>query len=487
MKVFSEFKAETGRKDVKEKMSRKMMTKIGAAAVAAVMALGMLGGCKQLETKTPENTVAATFGGEKVMLKELNYYIQDQEYDWEKANGSTIMTASLSGGGTLGDYLKNSVLTQLHQTMVLGEYAGKNGIALDDAQMEKVNAAVDAYMTDEAEKVAAIGADRETVLKAFTANALANEVFLELVKDVDTTVGDDEFIRKEITFVKLTPSEITAAPTTTAAPEPATSAAEENEEGETAAEESGAEEPAEAETEAPVEAEPAEEGEEATEGEEETTLSAEEVARSEAMAQAAAEIQENFDNGEKPYDFIEDYRSSSYYSTTYSTKTIGEDGTDAYNEAAWALNEGETTIYNAEDGSIYIIVCVNDNDEEARKTAIAQEIERRKGDLFSQKYADIQTAASKFTVDQDVLATIAFLTPVYVEPETSTEAASEEAEAISEAVEEAVSEAEEVVSEAVEEAVSEAEEAISEAVEEAVSAAEEVVSEAEEGESETEA
>ena len=39
---------------------------------------------------------------------------------------------------------------------------------------------------------------------------------MDLVADVDTTVGDDEFLRKKIAYVKLTPSELTE---TTAADE----------------------------------------------------------------------------------------------------------------------------------------------------------------------------------------------------------------------------------------------------------------------------
>ena len=479
-------------------MKGKFFRKTGAAILAAAMMLTMIGGCRQLEDKSPEKTVAATFGSEKVMQNELNYYIRSREYDWEKRDGkSDLMSNSLNSTGiTIGDFLKSTVLTELHQTLVLGDYARKNNIALTDAQMKKVNAAVDAAMEKDAEKFAAIGADREMVLKSYTANALANDVYLELVKDVDTSVGDDEFIRKEVTFIKLTPAEVTPAPTTTPA------AAEEESAQEAQTEEESAEEKsAEAEetvpetvkeTEAPAEPETEEAQSEGQTEEEETTLSAEEIARNEAIASAAAEIEERLKNGEKPSDIYGDYYNNSNYTATYSTKTISETGSDVYTAAAWALAKDEVTTFTAEDGSKYILLCLNDNDETARAVAIDAEIESRKSKLFAEKYEEIQAGAPKFSVDQDILAAITFAVPAYVAPTEAptTEAADASQEAETEAEAEAKTEAEaETEAEAKTEAEAETE-AVTEAAgtEPVTEAAPATEAEAEtEAESETEA
>ena len=54
-------------------------------------------------------------------------------------------------------------------------------------------------------------------------------------------------------------------------------------------------------------------------------------------------------------------------------------------------------------------------------SAIHTEIQNREAALFTEKYADIEKASPKFTVDEDVLAKISFDTPLYVkEEETST-------------------------------------------------------------------
>ena len=134
--------------------------------------------------------------------------------------------------------------------------------------------------------------------------------------------------------------------------------------------------------------------------------------------------------------------------------------TAVYNAAAWALATDECTVYRSDDGSIYIIRCLDDNDEEARQSAIDSEIESRKTALFSEKYAEIQDDSSKFKVDEDVIDTIRFTTPVYVAPseeETSeSETSGEETSESETGEEESTKEEKSSESDESEEAVSEA-------------------------------
>ena len=146
------------------------------------------------------------------------------------------------------------------------------------------------------------------------------------------------------------------------------------------------------------------------------TLSEEEQERQDAMNDAADKILKEFEEGNDAADFISDYQNDSHFTATNSEISISEDGTAVYNAAAWALSTDECTVYKSDDGSIYIIRCLDDNDEEARQSAIDSEIESRKTALFSEKYAEIQEESSKFKVDEDVIDTIRFTTPVYVAP-----------------------------------------------------------------------
>lgn len=413
--------------------------KYAAAALAAATAVSTLGGCEQLEKKAPEDTVAVSFGDTNIMLDEVTYMIRSMEYTYESYFGSNICGNDMGDGSgmTVGDYIKQMSLSQLRQTLVLNEYAKKNGIELSDDQKAKVDEAIEKLQTESEDYLDAVGATDELIEKTYTENAIANLVYMDLVADVDTTVGDDEFLRKKIAYVKLTPSELTE---TTAADEATTEVSSD----EDSSEEASSIENTEAESEsaskdvttsteeassekASTEAVSTEEAssenvselsseastEDSTEAE---TLSEEEQERQDAMNDAADKILKEFEEGNDAADFISDYQNDSHFTATNSEISISEDGTAVYNAAAWALATDECTVYRSDDGSIYIIRCLDDNDEEARQSAIDSEIESRKTALFSEKYAEIQDDSSKFKVDEDVIDTIRFTTPVYVAP-----------------------------------------------------------------------
>lgn len=447
--------------------------KYAAAALAAATAVSTLGGCEQLEKKAPEDTVAVSFGDTNIMLDEITYMIRSMEYTYESYFGSNICGNDMGDGSgmTVGDYIKQMSLSQLRQTLVLNEYAKKNGIELSDDQKAKVDEAIEKLQTESEDYLEAVGATDELIEKTYTENAIANLVYMDLVADVDTTVGDDEFLRKKIAYVKLTPSELTE---TTAADEATTEVSSD----EDSSEEASSIENTEAESEsaskdvttsteeassekASTEAVSTEEAssenvselsseastEDSTEAE---TLSEEEQERQDAMNDAADKILKEFEEGNDAADFISDYQNDSHFTATNSEISISEDGTAVYNAAAWALATDECTVYRSDDGSIYIIRCLDDNDEEARQSAIDSEIESRKTALFSEKYAEIQDDSSKFKVDEDVIDTIRFTTPVYVAPseEETSESETGEEESTKEEKSSESDESEEAVSEA---------------------------------------
>ena len=452
--------------------------KYAAAALAAATAVSTLGGCEQLEKKAPEDTVAVSFGDTNIMLDEITYMIRSMEYTYESYFGSNICGNDMGDGSgmTVGDYIKQMSLSQLRQTLVLNEYAKKNGIELSDDQKAKVDEAIEKLQTESEDYLEAVGATDELIEKTYTENAIANLVYMDLVADVDTTVGDDEFLRKKIAYVKLTPSELTettaadGATTEVSSDEDSSEEASsiENTEAEsesaskdvtTSTEEASSEKASteEASSENVSELSSEASTEDSTEAE---TLSEEEQERQDAMNDAADKILKEFEEGNDAADFISDYQNDSHFTATNSEISISEDGTAVYNAAAWALATDECTVYKSDDGSIYIIRCIDDNDEEARQSAIDSEIESRKTALFSEKYAEIQDESSKFKVDEDVIDTIRFTTPVYVAPseeETSEGETGKEETSENETSEEESSKAEKSSeSDETEEAVSEA-------------------------------
>lgn len=450
--------------------------KYAAAALAAATAVSTLGGCEQLEKKAPEDTVAVSFGDTNIMLDEVTYMIRSMEYTYESYFGSNICGNDMGDGSgmTVGDYIKQMSLSQLRQTLVLNEYAKKNGIELSDDQKEKVDEAIEKLQTESEDYLDAVGATDELIEKTYTENAIANLVYMDLVADVDTTVGDDEFLRKKIAYVKLTPSELTETTAADGATTEVSSDEDSSEEAssientetesiskddETSTEEASSEKASTEEASSEKTSELSSESDTEASNESET-LSEEEQERQDAMNDAADKILKEFEEGNDAADFISDYQNDSHFTATNSEISISEDGTAVYNAAAWALATDECTVYRSDDGSIYIIRCIDDNDEEARQSAIDSEIESRKTALFSEKYAEIQDESSKFKVDEDVIDTIRFTTPVYVAPseeETSEGETGKEETSENETSEEESSKAEKSSeSDETEEAVSEA-------------------------------
>lgn len=413
----------------------RLIRRWGALALAAVTAAGLMGGCTRLEEKTESETVAAEFGGEKIMLDYVMLQMRSAQYSYENMFSAFYGTTDFWGqdygdGRTIEAYVIDTVMQSIRQTKVLCDYAEENGLSLDDAQKQKVEDAVAKGMEEDEEYREAVGMTEELLRQIYTENALANVAYMKLVEDVDTTVGDDEFIKKDLAYVKLTPSDLeesSSEPVSTA--EESAESSEEETDSTEETETSSAQEESASEEDTTDNAETAEDEEETTD-EAETTLSEEELTQRTEIENAAKEIRERLDDGEAPADFITDYNEdTTYFTAVQSTSTIGEDSSYVYTADAFALATGESLIYNDEStGAIYIIQCTNDNDEEARQSAIDTEIASRKATLFSEKYADIQDNSPKFKADQDVIGKINFKTALYI-PETTEEASTEETSA----------------------------------------------------------
>ena len=408
----------------REDMIMKSSKMWNAALLAALLAAGSLAGCSQLENKPDSEIVLAKFGKEAITMDYARVLLNEAQYEYEELFTSiygieNFWNEDLYGNGsTMQANVINSTLAGIRQTKVLNDYAKKNGITLTEEQKALLEDAIGAAFDGKEEYNQTIGLTEDMARTIYTENAVANAVYLNLIEDVDRTVGEDEFIRKDISYVKITPSDLEEATEPAAADAETESAAEETAPA-SAEESAGTETEADAvvtEAEAETDAEPVSEGE--------TALSGEQQAQADAIEAAAADIRERLDAGEEPADLVSAYNEDTrYFTVTQSSTTISDTSSYVYTELAFSLSTGETAVYEDEEsGSWYVLKCTNDNDEQARESAIHSEIHSREAQLFSEKYADIEAASPKFTVDEDVLAKISFANPLYVKPEETTEA-----------------------------------------------------------------
>ncbi|MGI6106917.1 MAG: hypothetical protein ACOX8B_03165 [Lachnospiraceae bacterium] len=407
--------------------------KFAAAVLAAGVAAASMGGCSQLSgsSESSDEAVYATFDGKDISLAYVRFQLNEAQYEYEamfsQYFGSTdFWDQDLSGNGTtMEESVIENVLTSVQQTAILNWYAEQNDITLTDEQQAKVDEAV-ASAAEKAESdpdfAETVGYSEDLLKQLYQENAIANAVYLKLVENVDTTVGDDEFIQKDMTVVRLGKTDLETETSTEELSLEDVSLAEGEDLTETAGAETTAEQTAEA-AESTEAADTAADGSEEETTEAATTLSAEEQQQADEMNAAAKAIEKRLQDGEAAEDIVADYsEDTTYFTTTNTTATVGEDSSYVYTEAAFALSEGETTIYTDSDsGALYILLCTNDNDTEARQEKIDEEIQSRKDTLFQEQYSTIRDEAPKFVINEDVLSTLNFDTPLYEMPESETE------------------------------------------------------------------
>ena len=183
--------------------------KCAAAVLTAGLGVSALAGCSQLSGNTSQSTgdaVYATFNGKDIPMDYVKFQLNEAQYEYEamfsQYFGTTdFWSRDLSGNGsTMEETVINNVLTGIQQTAILNWYAEKNNITLTDEQQKKVADAVKSAMeqaNSNPDYASAVGVTEDLIRQVYQENAIANAVYMQLVADVDTTVGDDEFIQKE--------------------------------------------------------------------------------------------------------------------------------------------------------------------------------------------------------------------------------------------------------------------------------------------------
>lgn len=152
-------------------------------------------------------------------------------------------------------------------------------------------------------------------------------------------------------------------------------------------------------------------------------------------SKVADEILQKLESGKSATDIEKEYEDASY-KVQAATVTFGESDDKPYVEEGWKLSKDECATAAVDGDGWYIMRCLDDNDLEAKETAIQAEIKKRQDDEFNKQYEELKKTAPKFTVDEDVWALISFKDAAYVAP-SQTAAESTEAESTGKESEEA--------------------------------------------------
>lgn len=395
--------------------------KMLAASMSALLAAGALTGCyTKVKPEDYANTVVATYGDEKVMLDEANYYVKMYQatndayftyysyfYGYKTIKDMYDSVADEKTGKTMWDNMKQNAMATLYQTYVLASHASEYGVSLSDEDNKKIDENVKDFFEEGDNGIReAINISEDHLREVLKRNALAVRVHEYLVKDIDTTVNEEDYRHTLVSYIKVTEAEKKSEPETTA-------------EGETSAET-------------------------------ETTAAAEE--KTVDLKAAAEKIKTEWEEELKEHDkysdaanhVVENYKENTEVAaaftdnTNYAKPTASDDGTVAESLQKYCWNElktGDFGIY--EDSSAkatYVVYCVNDNEESGKKTDIDKELDSRRAKMFEDKYPDIVKNSPSWNVKERVYSQIKYTEIEYEteEPTTTAEATTAGTESASE-------------------------------------------------------
>lgn len=187
-----------------------------AILLALVMVIGVMSGCGNSggkgEKTSNGNKVLFSYDGTDVTLKKAWIYGKMTAAQYESYYtsyfGENFWTMDMGtddegNATTFEDYVKEQVVTQIKQVIVLNNKAEEVECSLTDEDKEQCAEYAKAFAEDESGKaiLAECGATEEDMQEIYEENALASKVQEYMIKDTDTNVSDDEARKTTISRV----------------------------------------------------------------------------------------------------------------------------------------------------------------------------------------------------------------------------------------------------------------------------------------------
>lgn len=185
---------------MKPKTKRKRIT---AAALAVLLAAGLLAGCgKDKEEAAATQIVFTTdFSDDEIFriddlnctVPEANIYMYTAEDQYTDVYGREIWDTSLKHDSKLLDELKDVTLARLAQIKAMALLARSRSIELDEEENARVDEAAEKYISSlDPASIAKLGISEETVRKMYADYALAEKVYNNITANVNPEISDDE-------------------------------------------------------------------------------------------------------------------------------------------------------------------------------------------------------------------------------------------------------------------------------------------------------
>lgn len=195
-------------------MRKDWIKRTAVLVLSAVVLVSGLAGCGA-KSQVDETAVAATLGEEEILLKEVYFWAKYQEaivntstqyyYNILKNSGySEEETKELvtQYSGSLDTVLDN-VMESVRDFHLIASHAEKYGVVLSDADIKKMEEAVEQFMKDNKESILTLmGADKDTVLEALKYYTIyMRMVPLMEMEGLNEEVSEEDTLMKTYSYV----------------------------------------------------------------------------------------------------------------------------------------------------------------------------------------------------------------------------------------------------------------------------------------------
>ena len=190
---------------------KSLWKKFAAAGLTAAMGVSMLAGCGNKDAKIDGTKTAVTINDEAVSLGAVSFQARFQQAYMYQMYSQYFGTTQIfdqvmdeSTEKTYGDQIKESVLENIEELVLIKQHAADYDVALDDEKKAEIEKIAQAYIDENDEKVRAqIGASKEDVVYLLELQTIQDMMREPMAKDVDTEVSDDEAQQTTVTYLSL--------------------------------------------------------------------------------------------------------------------------------------------------------------------------------------------------------------------------------------------------------------------------------------------
>ena len=190
-----------------------ILKKLSAVGLSAVLTAGMLAGCgaKDAPVKIDGSKVVTTVNDEEVQLGVVSFYAKYQQAYLFQMYSSYFGTAEIfdtpatsSSDQTYGEQMRDSVLENVEDLVLLSQHAEEYGVSLTEEELKKIDGVAQAYIDENSEEVREeIGASFDNVVTLLKLQTVQSKMYEPLGEEVDQNVSDEEAQQSTVSYVVI--------------------------------------------------------------------------------------------------------------------------------------------------------------------------------------------------------------------------------------------------------------------------------------------